>query len=172
MVEKVYYFSDGAASQYKNRKTFVNLAIHMEDYKLPAEWHFFATAHGKGPYDGLGGTVKRGAARASLQRPLEDKIQTPMQLYEWAKGAIPSVQFHYVDVAEVDAEEQIIQKQLDASITIAGTQSFHAYYALLQKTSMLRVKIYSNSTKSEIAKVSNHRELLSKVLGYGWLRNM
>ena len=162
VVEKVYYFSDGAASQYKNRKNFVNLAFHMEDFKLPAEWHFFATAHGKGPYDGLGGTVKRGAARASLQRPLEDQIQSPMQLYEWAKGAIPSVQFHYVDVAEIDAEERILQKRLDASITIAGTQSFHAYYALPNKTSMLRVKIYSNSSKSEIAKVLNHRELLSK----------
>eukprot|EP00731_Ephydatia_muelleri_P033645 Em0034g27a len=162
VVEKVYYFSDGAASQYKNRKNFVNLAFHMEDFKLPAEWHFFATAHGKGPYDGLGGTVKRGAATASLQRPLEDQIQSPMQLYEWAKGAIPSVQFHYVDVAEIDAEERILQKRLDASITIAGTQSFHAYYALPNKTSMFRVKIYSNSSKSEIAKVSNHRELLSK----------
>ena len=53
VVEKVYYLSDGAASQYKYKKNFVNLPFHMEDFKLPAEWHFFATAHGKGPYDGL-----------------------------------------------------------------------------------------------------------------------
>ena len=46
IVEKVYYFSDGAASQYKNRH-FVNLAFHTEDFKLPAEWQFFAPAQEK-----------------------------------------------------------------------------------------------------------------------------
>lgn len=62
---------------------------------------FFATAHSKGPCDGMGGTVKRLAAKASLQRPLEDQIQTPLQLFEWAKDAIPSATFQYIDKAEV-----------------------------------------------------------------------
>ena len=47
-LRKVYYFIDGASSQYKNRKNFVNLAFHMQDFNLEAEWHFFATSHGKG----------------------------------------------------------------------------------------------------------------------------
>ena len=37
------YFSDGAASQYKN---FVNLCFHEQDFCISAEWHFFATSHG------------------------------------------------------------------------------------------------------------------------------
>ena len=110
VVEKVYYFSDGAAFQYKYRKNFVNLAFHMEDFKLPAV-SFLCHSSWKRTLRWTGrGTVKCGTARASLQRPLEDQIQSPMQLYEWAKGAIPSVQFHYVDVAEIDAEERILQK--------------------------------------------------------------
>ena len=49
--------------------------------------------------------MKHDAARASLQRPLEDQIETPMQLYDWAKVAIyHQHRFHYVDIAEVDAE--------------------------------------------------------------------
>ena len=64
---KIIYFSDGAAAQYKNRKNFLNLCHHKADLGVEAEWHFFATSHGKGPCDGLGGTVKRLAARASLQ---------------------------------------------------------------------------------------------------------
>ena len=64
---KIYYFSDGAASQYKNCKNFVNLAMHKADFGVKAEWHFFATAHGKGPCDGIGGTLKRLAKQASLQ---------------------------------------------------------------------------------------------------------
>jgi len=65
--KKIYYFSDGAASQYKNRKNFVNLCLHNHDFGIKAEWHFSATSHGKGACDGLGGTVKRLAAKASLQ---------------------------------------------------------------------------------------------------------
>ena len=53
--KKIFYFSDGAAAQYKNRKNFANLAYHEEDYGVPAEWHFFATSHGKGPCVGIGG---------------------------------------------------------------------------------------------------------------------
>ena len=49
---------------------------------MPVDWYFFETSHGKGPCDGVGGTVKRLAARVCLQRPFEDQIQTPMQLFE------------------------------------------------------------------------------------------
>lgn len=64
---RIYYFSDGPAAQYKNYKNFANIDYHEDDFGIPAEWHFFATSHGKSPCDGVGGTVKRIAARASLQ---------------------------------------------------------------------------------------------------------
>ena len=63
---KIIHFSDRAGSQYKNRKNFLNLCLHEDDFGVFAEWHFSATAHGKGACDGVGGTVKRLAARASL----------------------------------------------------------------------------------------------------------
>ena len=66
--DKIIYFSDGCAAQYKNCKNFVNLCHHEEDFGLKSEWHFFATSHGKGPCDGVGGSVKRLAARANLKR--------------------------------------------------------------------------------------------------------
>ena len=59
---------DGSAAQYKNQKIFINLCYHHSDFGVQAEWHFYATSHGKGPCDGIGGTVKRLAAKASLQR--------------------------------------------------------------------------------------------------------
>ena len=30
-------------------------------------WHYFEKGHGKGPCDGIGGAVKRGAAQAAKQ---------------------------------------------------------------------------------------------------------
>lgn len=76
---KIYYFSDGAPQQFKN---FVNLYYHEDDLDIPAEWHFFATAHGKGPCDGIGGILKRLAARASLQLAIDKQITTPVGLFE------------------------------------------------------------------------------------------
>ena len=75
--KKTICFSDGAASQYKNRKNFINLCLHEDDFGISAEWHFYATSHGKGAFDGVGGSVKRLAARGSLQKPYNDKVMTP-----------------------------------------------------------------------------------------------
>ena len=68
-------------SQYKNRYNIINLVFHEIDFGVLAKWNYFATAHGKGPSDGLGGTLKRLATRASLQGAT---IQTPKELHDWA----------------------------------------------------------------------------------------
>lgn len=36
-VKKIIYFSDGAGSQYKNKKNFVNMCQHENDFGLTAE---------------------------------------------------------------------------------------------------------------------------------------
>jgi hypothetical protein len=42
-----YYFSDGFAAQYKNRKKFISLCFHEEDFGVMTEWHFYGTSYGK-----------------------------------------------------------------------------------------------------------------------------
>ena len=37
------------------------------DFGIPADWHFFATVHGKGPCDGVRGTLKRIIASQSAE---------------------------------------------------------------------------------------------------------
>ena len=56
--KRIIYFSDGAASQYKNQKNFLNLCNHEKDFGVKGEWHFSATSHGKGACDGVGGDSK------------------------------------------------------------------------------------------------------------------
>lgn len=75
---KVFYIS-GAPQQFKNFKNFVNFYFQEKDLGVAAEWHFFATAHGKGPCDGIGGKIKRLAARASLQLLADKQITTPRE---------------------------------------------------------------------------------------------
>ena len=109
-VSKIY-FSDGAACQYKNqKKNFVSLWLHKDDFGISAEWHFSATSHGKGACDGLGGTVKRLGARASLQRPYNDQIITPHQLFGWASTAVPSVHFGYRSMEDYEREQHLLEQ--------------------------------------------------------------
>ena len=84
------FTADGCAVQYKNSKHFLNICYHEQDVGMCADWNFFATSHGKEPCDGVGGTVKRLAARASLQRAYIH-ITTPLKLFEFVSTNILSV---------------------------------------------------------------------------------
>ena len=68
-LKKEHFFTDGCGGQYKNRYNFINLCYQQDDFRVKAEWNFFATTHGKSACDGIGGTVKRLVTKASLQRP-------------------------------------------------------------------------------------------------------
>jgi len=58
-VTTVSLWSDGPVSQFKNR--YVAAGMHaLEQYHgIEIHWNFFATSHGKGPVDGIGGSMKR-----------------------------------------------------------------------------------------------------------------
>lgn len=47
------------AASVKNRYNAENLIYHQEEFGCTADWSFFQSGHGKGPVDGIGGTVKR-----------------------------------------------------------------------------------------------------------------
>lgn len=151
-LKKNYYFSDGSAAQYKNRKNFSNLCHHLEDFDgIDAEWHFYATSHGKGVCDGIGGTVKRLAAKASLQNPISNQILTPFQLFEWGKENIPSITFFYVTQQEHIEEEKILTKRFNEAIAVTGTQKYHAFIPLSKEK--LQAKVVSNFLDFDVHKI-------------------
>lgn len=126
-VEKLYYFTDGAGGQYKNRKCFANLSKHKEDYGLDAEWHFFATSHGKSPCDGVGGTVKRCVRRASLQRTVQNQILTALDVFNYCKNAIPGIQFFYIPQEKFDEKMPFYTARFESVKTVPKTRDYHAF---------------------------------------------
>ena len=79
-IHVIHYYSDGAPSQYKNYKNSVNFCCHKIDHCVDAEWHFFATSHGKRACGGIAGTVKHLATNASLKATERNHIFTPINL--------------------------------------------------------------------------------------------
>ena len=143
-VMKMIYFSDGCAGQYKNCKNFINLCHHYEDFGLVAEWHFFATSHGKGPPDGVGGTVKREAAKASLQRVHSGHITTPLELFTFCQLKLTGTTFKYLTSQDWGEKQSLLSERLSKAKTIAGTQKLPCFLPLTTRT--LQVKEYSTNS--------------------------
>jgi hypothetical protein len=68
-VNRVRFWSDGPSAQFKNKYMYTFLKFLHQRYELAfLQWNFFATSHGKGPVDGVGGTAKRIVWRRVMSR--------------------------------------------------------------------------------------------------------
>ncbi|MES9880157.1 MAG: hypothetical protein ABW185_04670 [Sedimenticola sp.] len=152
-IKKIYYFSDGAASQYKNYKNLCNLTYHLDDFGLHAEWHFFATSHGKNACDGVGGTVKREAAKASLQATLVGHILTPKDLYDWAQAHISKVKFFFIDKEDVTGHADQQNTRFASAKAVPGTRSHHCYIPDLEGNKLLVRRVSGDAVSFEVSNV-------------------
>ena len=146
LVSKIFYFSDGAPQQYKNFKNVINLAYHQKDFSVEAEWHFYATAHGKGPCDGLGATVKRAAVRASLQSTNNKNILTCRDLYEWLKSTsrLPNIEFSFSPVGDYNVSKRSLTQRFKLNARIERLQEQQCLVPIQNGT--IRARMYSRST--------------------------
>lgn len=152
-ISKIFYFSDGAAAQYKNRYNLVNLLHHEEDFEIPAEWHFFATSHGKGPSDGLGGTVKRLVSRANLTLTADQQIQTPNQLYRWAEENIQGINISFVSDEQIRRAENKLKYRFKNALPVQGIRRCHA--AVPISNDFIKIKTLSSFKEGEDIRLRN-----------------
>ena len=59
VITTVSIWSDGPSFQFKNKYIAAALASLQQKHGKTIHWNYFATFHGKGPVDGIGGAVKR-----------------------------------------------------------------------------------------------------------------
>ena len=144
----IHYFSDGCAGQYKNRKHFYNLCFHASDFAVNCEWNFFATSHGKSPCDGIGGTVKRLTARASLQRTSSGHILTAEEMFTFCESSIPGVKFIYIPAVEINTTRNSLQDRFSIARTIPGTRTYHQF--IPTSTSTIKMRCLSNDDGFEL----------------------
>ncbi|XP_065684929.1 uncharacterized protein LOC136097009 [Hydra vulgaris] len=181
-IKKIHYFSDGCAGQYKNCKHFYNLCHHAQDFSVCCIWSFFATSHGKSPCDGIGGTVKRLVATASLQSPTTGHILSSQAMFEYCKKSISGITFVYVSAEEMELVRNKLTDRLLIATTILGTRSFHQF--IPSSHSIIKIKRVSDDDhfsltfdflkkqKYEIIKIDNvlmSQYLFCKYGDFYWL---
>lgn len=136
---KIHYFTDGCAAQYKNKKNFINVCHHQQDFGIPCEWNFFATAHGKGACDGIGGTAKRAVYRESLRRPLRDQILDAQTMFSYLTETFQTkIRFVYVSSKKIEANALVLRDRFGAAVLVKGTKSFHRFTPVSLSSIMVR----------------------------------
>jgi len=93
-------------------------------------------------------SIKKG-----LQRPYNNQILTPRQLYNFSCSAIPSVNFYYTTVAEHEYETTLLKERFESTRTIAVTQRLHSFQPI--SSNKLEVRDFSSSNDKRIECVSS-----------------
>ena len=119
---EIVFFSDGAASQFKNRYLLQHLTTMMDAHDVEISWNYFASSHGKGVVDGVGGTLKRlvwteimAGARCSSAREFVDICHR--------KKTATVVGF--VQQAQFDATKVSLERTFKTILGIPGIQRQH-----------------------------------------------
>lgn len=162
--KKLYYFTDGAGQHFKNKNNFANLLAHLADFGIVAEWHFHATAHGKGPCDGVGASIKRNAARYSLQCSSENRILTAKALFDYTKiYCKETVTFYSSKDAHLEATQNL-KRRFDDAQTVPGTLQYHSFAVtednklqLKKFSTALECDYFTKKTKKIPARVSQQK---------------
>ena len=83
--------------------------------------------HGKNECDGVGATIIRLAACASLQRLITDQILNFIHLHEFAKNEIFGVTCFFVDTSDADKMSLFSQPRFTNSPKFKGTRKNHQF---------------------------------------------
>lgn len=132
-LSKMIYFTDGATQHFKNKFNFQNLLHHEKDFGVPAEWHFHATAHGKGPCDGIGGNLKRLARLASLKASSKEQILNCNSFYAWAKENFKETEILFSSKENQNIIASELKIRFESAKTIPRTQKFHCFVPISSK---------------------------------------
>ena len=123
-VTKAYIFSDGPGSQFKN-KYIVNF-LHKLNQTIHIQWNFFATTHGKGVVDGVGGTIKRLVWKALIARKAAVVVDAKT-FYLVAKQLQSSVNVSLIDKEQIlkKSDELCLKTCFDEAPALPGISKFH-----------------------------------------------
>lgn len=148
----IKFFSDGAASQFKNRFTLSNLCFMPKDFGVHGEWFFFATSHGKGAVDGVGAVVKRAVWSQVKQRKAE--INDARDFATAASNVVKNINIMYLSEDEVDSNRVMLVNRWDLALGIDKLQSHHYFKGYNQQYLIKGLTFKSKPTKCKVFKVN------------------
>ena len=123
-IKQVYVFSDGPSSQFKNK--YIANFIHTLNKIVQIQWNYFATSHGKGVVDGIGGTVKRIVWNAVMSRK-SPAVVDAQSFFELANSLTTSVKVSLVNRKEMKGISDLLclEECFSEALCLPGISRFH-----------------------------------------------
>lgn len=126
-IKNLAIFSDGCASQFKNRYVLSNLPDLELIHGFNITWSFFATSHGKGAVDGIGGIVKRCVWNKIKSRQVE--IESAKAFANCASIQTKNIKTFYVEKERIQHTREVLEEKWSAVQRIPNLLSMH-YFAV------------------------------------------
>ena len=106
-IKLINIFSDGAPSQFKQKFTLSNLPLWESVLHIKLTWHFFATSHGKGVMDGLGGSIKRSVRHIICSQ--DHTISNASEYVDLARQRNPNIDILYITKSKVEESKHFLE---------------------------------------------------------------
>ena len=130
----LYVWSDGCASQFRSCYVFSLMSCY--DRTLNVSWFYNERHHGKGPMDGVGGTVKNVVFRDVKSGKCT--ITSPEEFADFANKRLESITTLYLPQCELFVEPSEVSK----APKIAQTLQVHKVVRHFSKNGIVYLKFY------------------------------
>ena len=109
-----------------NTRTDTTFAIYVTIFMIFI-WKQSGTSHGKSACDGIGGTVKRPATKASLKRPAHNQVLTTLDMFSYCESDVTGIKFFYMSSTTIKENVILLQDRYNAAQTVKGTRQLYRF---------------------------------------------
>lgn len=151
-VTKISIFSDGCASQFKNKYILSSIPNLVDELMVnELEWNFFATSHGKGAVDGVGAVVKRKVWE--VVRTTNIVLHTASDFYKCANQHLANINMMYFSSDQIEKESTPLCKRWEKVKNIPALQRAHSFSYVDNRSIYLSRTATSVKTKLVLGKL-------------------
>jgi hypothetical protein len=141
---KEIIWTDGPSSEFKNKYCVQIIRRLAEKYNKPFTWKYFATSHGKGVVDGVGGNCKSIVQRKTMSKGTDRIIvQNAKDFAEAAAQLVPTTHVTYIPQSVID-EEISTKAPFTHTIPINGIFRMHVILCTSEKVQLWRNSRYAS----------------------------
>lgn len=126
-VNKIILFSDNASSQFKNRYIIHHLTTILDTFDIDISWNYFASGHGKGTVDAVGGILKRLVWLEILAGKQCSSAESFVQICRQKTKTISVI---FVQQAQFDLTRIMLENVFSKIINVPCIQKQHYFQAL------------------------------------------
>lgn len=121
---KIFIFSDGSSSQFKNKYIVRSLPDFVYKFECKyLEWNYFATSHGKGAVDGVGAVIKRSVWQITKTKRI--LLETALDFFECARNKLSGICLIYISSKQIDEFSPNLLEKWKKVSNIPGIQKIH-----------------------------------------------